>query len=376
MSIYKFTEQSIEAVPTVSFAEIGWEERKHLQALLRDNIDLIVPGGLVVSEEYSNWQEGKRRIDLLVVDHERNLVVVELKRTDDGGHMELQALRYAAMISRMTFDGLVQTFQDHCEMRQREIQDAAEELRQWFGPDAADAPLFPATVKVCLVAADFSKEITTTALWLRDQGVDIRCVRFRPYSLGSERLAEIEQVIPPPDTDALIVAPGARQLERRARDTAPTLTLEGLYEALPTDVDRRIVRELKNSFEAMGARMFMTSNGLAPEFAMGPYRLYPLKMMRNGRVMLWFNYLKNRAPFREEGIRRELWDRFQAIRGIVLPAGGGRDPLGGKPTFPLQALADHAHRAQFEGVIQWILEQAKAAIADGDTSDPDDAVPN
>jgi hypothetical protein len=36
-----------------------------------------------------------------------SLVVVELKRTDDGGHMELQAVRYAAMVSSMTFDQLV-----------------------------------------------------------------------------------------------------------------------------------------------------------------------------------------------------------------------------------------------------------------------------
>jgi hypothetical protein len=28
--------------------------------------------------------------------------LVELKRTADGGHMELQALRYAAMVSTMT----------------------------------------------------------------------------------------------------------------------------------------------------------------------------------------------------------------------------------------------------------------------------------
>ena len=33
-----------------------------------------------------------------------NLVVVELKRTEDGGLMDLQALRYAAMISAMPFE--------------------------------------------------------------------------------------------------------------------------------------------------------------------------------------------------------------------------------------------------------------------------------
>jgi len=37
-------------------------------------------------------------------------VVIELKRTEDGGHMELQAIRYAAMVSAMTFDGAVEIY--------------------------------------------------------------------------------------------------------------------------------------------------------------------------------------------------------------------------------------------------------------------------
>ena len=42
------------------------------------------------------------------MDAEANLVVVELKRTADGGHMELQAIRYASMVSAMTFERAVQ----------------------------------------------------------------------------------------------------------------------------------------------------------------------------------------------------------------------------------------------------------------------------
>jgi len=45
-----------------------------------------------LSEEFGDWDESRRRIDLLAIDSQANLVVIELKRTSDSGHMELQAI--------------------------------------------------------------------------------------------------------------------------------------------------------------------------------------------------------------------------------------------------------------------------------------------
>ncbi len=53
---------------------------------------MIAPDLLVVSEEFGEWDDSRRRIDLLAIDRDANLVVIELKRTEDGGHMELQAI--------------------------------------------------------------------------------------------------------------------------------------------------------------------------------------------------------------------------------------------------------------------------------------------
>lgn len=67
----------------------------------------------MVAEEFGEWEDSRRRIDLLGVDEDATLVVIELKRTEDGGHMELQALRYAAMVSKMTFERVVDVFERH-----------------------------------------------------------------------------------------------------------------------------------------------------------------------------------------------------------------------------------------------------------------------
>jgi RecB family endonuclease NucS len=64
---------------------------------------LISDDLLVLAEEFSQWEDSCRRVDLLAVDRNGELVVIELKRSEDGGHMDLQSLRYAVMISTMTF---------------------------------------------------------------------------------------------------------------------------------------------------------------------------------------------------------------------------------------------------------------------------------
>lgn len=365
MSIYRFDKTSIHPIERASFSKVGWSERQDLQALLRDNIQLIVPNGLVVSEEYCGWSEGKRRIDLLVVDRDRNLVVVELKRTDDGGHMELQALRYAAMISRMTFDGLVATYEDYLTKRNSDLN-ARESLLEWFGPEESDSPEFPAGINVCLVSADFSKEITTTALWLRDQGVEIRCVRFRPYQLSAQLVAEIEQVIPPPDTDELIVAPG-----RRARsDRKPwiAISLNAVYDSLK-ESDRAVARDLHDWLASEGATIFTTADGFAPKFPVADYHLYPLKIRRDGRIIVWFNYLKPRPPFTDESVRRELWDKLNQIPGVALPDGASKEPFAGRPGFDLSLLANEEARSRFKAAIAWAVAQARAAAADVESDD-------
>ncbi|MET0010496.1 MAG: hypothetical protein ABW109_21780, partial [Candidatus Thiodiazotropha sp. 6PLUC4] len=107
MPIFRIDDKKIVPIQRTTFAEQGLRERFDLQFLLKSQIDVISPDTLIVAEEFGAWEESRRRIDLLGVDKGGNLVVIELKRTEDGGHMDLQAIRYAAMISTLTFDRLV-----------------------------------------------------------------------------------------------------------------------------------------------------------------------------------------------------------------------------------------------------------------------------
>ena len=198
MALYELTKTAITKLEKTAFATQGIKERYDLQRLLKQHFDVIEPGTLIIAEEFSDWDESKRQIDLLGVDHDANLGVVELKRTEDGGHMELQAIRYAAMISAMTFSKAVEVYARYLK-RNNSTDDAEKSLLLFLEWDAANEDMFGRDVRIVLVSAEFSKEITTSVLWLNDHELDIRCVRLRPYALETRVLLDVQQIVPLPE---------------------------------------------------------------------------------------------------------------------------------------------------------------------------------
>jgi len=178
-------------------------ERADLQRLLRDSPSALGEDLLIVAEEFGDWEDSRRRIDLLAVDRAGRLVVIELKRTDDGGHMELQALRYAAMVASMGFDEVAAALAAHLTKRaggQGQAGDARAELAAFLDAGEDVEPAISADVRIVLVSADFGREVTTAVLWLnRFDGMDIRCVRLVPYEVEGKLLLDIQQLIPLPE---------------------------------------------------------------------------------------------------------------------------------------------------------------------------------
>ena len=219
MPIFQITAQELKPISETSFGAEGIFERKDLQRLLRQQIDVIDDEMMVIAEEFGEWLDSSRRIDLLCLDSDANLVVVELKRTDDGGHMELQALRYAAMVSTMTFDQLVDTHARYKNKAQPDTDAAKASILGFLGWSSVTEDQFAQDTRIVLASADFSKELTTAVLWLIDRNIDIRCVRLKPYKMdGGTLLLDVQQIIPLPETATFQTQIGVKnQAERQNR---------------------------------------------------------------------------------------------------------------------------------------------------------------
>ncbi len=133
--------------------------------------------------------------------------------------MDLQAIRYASMISSMTFAHAVRIFASYNELRGRNV-DAEQTILAFLGWGEPSEEDFGNDVRIVLASAEFGKEITTAVLWLRDKGIDIRCVRIKPYGTKELTVLDVQQVIPLPEAeDYQIRVREKTQQERASRMT-------------------------------------------------------------------------------------------------------------------------------------------------------------
>ena len=189
LAIYRLGENEITEIEETSFSRLGLRERQDIQRLMKGSIEVLAPDCLVIAEEFGEWSGSHRRIDLLAVDKNANIVVIELKRTQDGGYMELQAIRYAAMVSAMTFRRAVEVYADY--LGEESLPQAETMLLDFLGWDEPSEEEFAADVRLVLASAEFSKELTTSVLWLNERGLDIRCIRMKPYVAQGETFVNV-----------------------------------------------------------------------------------------------------------------------------------------------------------------------------------------
>lgn len=202
MSIFEINNDKIIGIDT-TFENERFYEKDDLQRLLAKQIEILSENILIISEEFCNWEDSKRRIDLLGIDSNGKIVVIELKRTITGGHMELQALRYAAMVSAMNPEQIIETYDNYLKKNGNPERDAKDEISKFVNEDAVLD--IGSEVRIILISSEFSKEITSTVLWLNTNGIDIKCFKVKPYKLNEKMILDIQQIIPLPEAEDYVI---------------------------------------------------------------------------------------------------------------------------------------------------------------------------
>ncbi|MFB9886496.1 DUF4268 domain-containing protein [Balneatrix alpica] len=222
----------ISPVKIKTFSELGFTERKHLQEWLAHQPDALGEELLIIQKEFDGFDDTRERLDLLALDKDGNLVIIENKLDDSGRDVVWQALKYASYCASLTKGQIVEIYQQYLHRYLPTIE-AGEPLAQAGQPiDAAtriceflDAPDLDEvklnlgnSQRIMLVAANFRKEVTSTALWLLGQGISIQCFKVTPYALGEQLLINIDQIIPTPEAKELMIGINAKEAEEKTTE--------------------------------------------------------------------------------------------------------------------------------------------------------------
>ena len=238
MPVYRLTEDDFVPLEETSFEAQQLQEREDIQRRLQDRPEILEEGLFILAEEYGNWEDSKRRIDLLALDSERRLVVIELKRSDQNSFMDLQAIRYAAMVSNMTLDQAIDAHRQYAQEHGIDVEEAYSRVRAHLTDDDGQAAIDSGKPRIILVSADFSKELTTSVLWLNQIDADITCVKLQPWKSVDGVFLESSHVIPIPEAEDYMLRLRNREEEvQRQKDSSNVATFPGsdkFQEALKT----------------------------------------------------------------------------------------------------------------------------------------------
>jgi hypothetical protein len=177
------------------FAEEHLEET--LETWLESNPDCILQDERVMLLGRQVSTNLDSTIDLLAVDRDGNVVVIELKRGRTPRDTIAQLLEYASFAASLTFEELEAL---HEEYRPGENPELADYHREYFGLGDAEGVAFNKMQNLVIIAQSVSKQVRQTSLFLRERGLDVRCLEFKYFETSSgERIVSTDVVVGPED---------------------------------------------------------------------------------------------------------------------------------------------------------------------------------
>ena len=157
-------------------------DEKELELLLRDNIESLNKGWLVINNQVKT--DAGKLIDILCIDHDGDMVVVELKKDLTPREVTAQVIDYAASVSKMTVEEIAQLYLSFTNGNET-LNDA---FQKKYGT-ALDEASVNQNVKMVIVAAKMDDGTERIIRFLRETyRVDINILFFHVFQCGNERL--------------------------------------------------------------------------------------------------------------------------------------------------------------------------------------------
>ena len=199
-----------EFIDESRFSELGIWERTHMERWIAKYPQILGEELLTITTEYAKFDKTNNRLDILAIDVDGKLVVIELKRDIADKFVDLQAIHYAAYCSTLNLEQVVQMMADYKNQSKEEVE---SEIRKFIiNEDFSD---FDNQPRIMLAANDFREETLAAVLWLRDNGIDVTCVKLEPYKIGEKIAIKPEIIIPLPEAKDFMIQAEQKKIKTK-----------------------------------------------------------------------------------------------------------------------------------------------------------------
>ena len=184
--------KSLIALKPTGFSDLDLRERFDIQEWIEKSPEILGEDLLVIGKEVT--LPSSKRLDLLCIDKQGQLVIIELKRDDSGSSVEWQAIKYASYCSKLLPEEL---FKQYATYLNKTDSEAAKAIEEFIDEDIDG---LNREQRIILAARAFNSEVISAVLWLREYGVNIQCTRLAPYlDADGELFIKPETIIPLPE---------------------------------------------------------------------------------------------------------------------------------------------------------------------------------
>ena len=196
----------------------SWEEFKN---------EIGLPSAFLIGQEITPDNSTQNSLDLLAYDAEdSSLIVIELKREKNKLQL-LQAISYAAMVSKWDKETIIQ------HINHQKVADYEELL------GIVNSNELNTEIKIVLIAESFDPEVIVTADWLTAFSLNIYAYAIEMHRLSDEKFLTIDQRYPLKELSDVYES---RKISRSSKMTKKEMTWEDVISACEYDFAARAVK--------------------------------------------------------------------------------------------------------------------------------------
>lgn len=166
-------QKELTELKLIKFSDLGLKERFDIQEWVEKTPSILGEELLIIAKEYI--LPSGTRLDLLAIDRLANLVIIELKRDDSGCAVDWQAIKYASYCSNFTAEDIYKIFADYMGSNDSDAEFKIEDFIE------EEIENLNEKQRIILASKEYHSDVVSAVLWLRDFGVDIKCVKLEPF---------------------------------------------------------------------------------------------------------------------------------------------------------------------------------------------------